>query len=57
MYEAFAGVFENPNTMGFSMIGLMIVVLMRLYDVAIKIIHGQQQIKIYCHFCSIRSFI
>lgn len=45
MYEAFAGVFENPNTMGFSMIGLMIVVLMRLYDVAIKMLHGQQQIK------------
>lgn len=45
MYEAFAGVFENPNTMGFSMIGLMIVVLMKLYDVAIKMLHGQQQIK------------
>ncbi|WP_342534100.1 O-antigen ligase family protein [Lysinibacillus sp. FSL K6-0057] len=45
MYEAFAGVFENPNTMGFSMIDLMIVVLMRLYDVAIKMLHGQQQIK------------
>lgn len=45
MFSAFSGVFENPNTMGFSMIGLMIVVLMRLYKVAMQMLHGQQQVN------------
>ncbi|WP_230874896.1 O-antigen ligase family protein [Lysinibacillus cavernae] len=50
MFDAFAGVFENPNTMGFSMIGLMIVVLMRLYNVAMQMLHGQQRIKCMLSF-------
>jgi O-antigen ligase len=50
MFEAFAGVFENPNTMGFSMIGLVIVVLMKLYNVTIQMLHGQQKVKYMLSF-------
>ena len=50
LFGGFAGVFENPNTMGFSMIGLMVVVLMRLYQITVKLLHGQQQLKLMLAF-------
>jgi len=50
LFGGFAGVFENPNTMGFSMIGLMVVVLMRLYQITVRLLHGQQQLKLMLAF-------
>ncbi|MGE7997352.1 O-antigen ligase family protein [Lysinibacillus sp. NPDC093190] len=46
MYGAFAGVFENPNTLGVSMIGLTVVVLMKLYEIIIAMLEGYQQLKL-----------
>lgn len=45
IFQAFAGVFENPNTMGFSMIGLAVVVLMKLYFLLMEMLDGQQYMK------------
>ncbi|GLC87321.1 hypothetical protein LYSBPC_04480 [Lysinibacillus piscis] len=42
VYGAFAGVFENPNTLGFSMIALIVVVLLRLYDMTKAFLMGQR---------------
>jgi O-antigen ligase len=50
MFGGFAGVFENPNTMGFSMIGLMVAVLLRLYQLTTKFLHEQQQPKLILLF-------
>ncbi|UZN00429.1 hypothetical protein OL548_13020 [Lysinibacillus sp. MHQ-1] len=50
MFGGFAGVFENPNTMGFSMMGLVVVVLIRLYQLAVKILHERQQPKLILLF-------
>lgn len=50
MFGGFAGVFENPNTMGFSMIGLMVAVLIRLYQLTMKILHERQQPKLILLF-------
>ncbi|KEK09713.1 hypothetical protein EP18_21430 [Lysinibacillus sphaericus] len=50
MFGGFAGVFENPNTMGFSMIGLMVAVLLRLYQLTTKFLHERQQPKLILLF-------
>jgi len=46
MFGAFSGIFENPNTLGFSMIGLMVVVLMKLYEIIVAMLEGHRQLKL-----------